>query len=366
MKWSFRIATVAGTVVRVHATFLILLAWVAASFFFREGTAQAVGALVFTVALFGCVLLHEFGHVFAARTFGIRTPDITLLPIGGLARLERMPEKPWQELIVALAGPAVNVVIAIVLLLVVGLPRQLDESLLDFTSPGALARHLMILNLWLVAFNLIPAFPMDGGRVLRALLAMVMPYARATNVAATIGQVFAGIAAVFALVWFNPILFLVALFVFLAARGESESVQVTEVLRDVTLDQAMITDFRSLAPDARLRDAVSALLAGSQHDFPVLLPGGGLVGILTRQALVRALAEHGPEHPVESFLVRDLPRVFPGTSLPRALQLLRESPLDVLPVLSSDEQQVLGLLTTENLGELLMVRSAVRTWNAHP
>ena len=366
MPWSFRIVTVAGTVVRVHVTFLMLLAWVAASFFFREGTAQAVGALLFTVALFGCVLLHEFGHVFAARAFGIRTPDITLLPIGGLARLEKIPETPWQELLVALAGPAVNVVIALGLFLVVGLPDKIDESLLDFTSPGASLVRLMFLNLWLAVFNLIPAFPMDGGRVLRAILAMLMPYVQATSVAALIGQGIAGVAAVSALVWFNPVLFLVALFVFLAARGESSSVSTDEALRGVTLDQAMITDFRSLAPDARLSDAVAALLAGSQHDFPVLLPGGGLLGILSRHALVQALAEHGPDHPVEPFLVRDLPRVFPGTPMGRAMQLLRQSPLDVLPVLSSDEQQVVGLLSTENLGELLMIRTAVRSWHRHP
>jgi CBS domain-containing protein len=252
------------------------------------------------------------------------------------------------------------------LFLMVGLPEKVDESLLDFTSPGASAVRLMLLNAWLAAFNLIPAFPMDGGRVLRAVLAMAMPYARATTVAALIGQGFAGVAAVIALVWFNPMLFLVALFVFLAARGESSSVSADEALRGVTLDQAMMTDFRSLAPDARLGDAVAALLAGTQHDFPVMLPGGGLAGILSRQALVQALAEHGPDHPIEPFLVRDLPRVFPGTPMGRAMQLLRQSPLDVLPVLSSDERQVVGLLSTENLGELLMVRTAVRSWNSHP
>ena len=246
MRWSFQIANVAGTVVRVHVTFLILLAWVALAFLFKGGTGEAIGALVFTVALFGCVLLHEFGHVFAARAFGIRTPDITLLPIGGLARLEKMPDKPWQEMIVAIAGPLVNIVIALLLLLVVGVPDLADPALLNFTSPTGLLLRLLVINIWLVVFNMIPAFPMDGGRVLRAMLAMVMPYAKATSVAATTGQVLAGIGAVIGLLLPNPILMLIALFIFFAARGESAAVTQREALRDITLDQAMMTDFQTL------------------------------------------------------------------------------------------------------------------------
>lgn len=362
MRWSFPVANVFGTVVRIHVTFLILLAWVVLSFLFKQGTAEAIGALAYTLALFGCVLLHEFGHVFAARAFGIRTPDITLLPIGGLARLEKMPEQPWQEVIVAIAGPLVNVLISGVLLALFGLPDFTDVAPASFASPTTIAKLLIIVNVWLVIFNMIPAFPMDGGRVLRALLAMVMPYARATSVAATVGQVFAGIGAVIGLLQGNVILLLIALFIFFAARGESSAVSEREVLRDVSLDQAMMTRFQTLAETASLRDAVNLLLAGSQHDFPVLRPDGGLAGVLTRQQLIRALAEHGPDQPVTPFLVSNIPRVFPGTPLGQALQLLRESPAEVLPVLSADERSVVGLLSTENLGELIMVRSAVNQW----
>jgi CBS domain-containing protein len=209
---------------------------------------------------------------------------------------------------------------------------------------------------------MIPAFPMDGGRVLRALLAMVMPYARATSVAATVGQALAVVGAVIGLFAGNPILLLIALFIFFAARGESTAVSQHEVLRDVTLDQAMMTRFQTLPDGANLRDAVNLLLAGSQHDFPVVHPGGGLAGILTRQQLIRALAEHGPDHPVAPFLVSDIPRVFPGTPLLQAIQLLRESPSEVLPILSADERTVVGLLSAENLGELMMIRSAVHEW----
>ena len=362
MRWSFSIANVFGTLVRIHVTFLILLAWVVLAFLFKGGTGEAIGALAFTLALFGCVLLHEFGHVFAARAFGIRTPDITLLPIGGLARLEKMPEQPWQELIVAVAGPLVNVAIAGALLVTFGLPDLTDPALASFTSPTGLAKRLIFINAWLVIFNMIPAFPMDGGRVLRALLAMVLPYARATSVAATVGQVFAAIGAVVGLFVHNPILVLIAMFVFFAARGESTAVSQREALRDATLDQAMMTRFQTLAENASLRDAVDLLLAGSQHDFPVLRPDGGLAGILTRRQLIRALADHGPDQPVTPFLVCDVPRVFPGTPLARALQLLHDSPCEVLPVLAADERSIVGLLSNENLAELIMVRGAVNQW----
>ncbi len=365
MKWSFPIGRVAGTVIRIHVTFLLLLAGIGVMFFVNGGAAVAIGALLFTGALFGCVLLHEFGHVFAARAFQIRTPDITLLPIGGVARLEKLPERPWQELIVAIAGPMVNVLIAGVLLFFVGLPNPVDPQLLDFTSPIGQLQRLMLLNVWLVIFNMIPAFPMDGGRVLRALLAMMMPYARATSIAAVVGQVLAGLAAVVALAWLHPLLFLVAVFIFLAARGESEAVQTREALRGYTLSDAMMTRFQTLPFNATLRHAAEALIAGPQHDFPVLGEDGRLAGVVTRTALIQALNRHGPDHPVESILIREVPEVYPATPLRKAFELLRASPFEVLPVLDSRGASIVGLLTAENVGELLLLKGAMAHWREH-
>jgi Zn-dependent protease len=362
VKWSFQIVKVAGTVIRVHVTFLLLLAGIGALFFAREGPAVAVGVLIFTGALFLCVLLHEFGHVFAARAFGIRTPDITLLPIGGVARLEKLPERPWQELVVAIAGPMVNVVIALLLLLVVGMPNPLDPVLFDFTSPVGVLQRLMVLNIWLVLFNMIPAFPMDGGRVFRALLAMTMPYAKATSIASVVGQVLAGVGVIIALTWVHPLLFLVAIFIFLAARGESEAVQTREALRDLRLGDAMMTTFQTLPREATLRHAAEALLAGPQHDFPVLERDGSLAGILTRSALIQGLNTHGPSYPVAEILIADVPPVYPATSLRSAFELLRASPFEVLPVLDSRGTTIVGLLTADNVGELLLLRGAMAHW----
>jgi Zn-dependent protease len=219
MGSSLKIATVFGIEVRIHITFLLFLAWIWFIYYQAGGVDGAIKGVIFILILFACVLLHEFGHAFAARAFGIRTPDITLLAIGGVARLTRIPDKPWQELVVAIAGPLVNVIIAGVLIFVIGVNADLQQ-LEHLESPQfELLAKVASLNVTLVLFNLIPAFPMDGGRVLRALLAMAMPYVRATQIAAWIGQ---GLAIVFAIYGFfgNPILIFIAFFIFAGAQQE--------------------------------------------------------------------------------------------------------------------------------------------------
>jgi Zn-dependent protease len=227
MRSSVKIATIFGIEVRIHVTFLLFLAWIALTYYQIAGFSGAVQGVLFMLALFGCVLLHEFGHALAAREFGIKTPDITLLPIGGVARLSRIPDKPWQELVVAIAGPVVNVVIAAVLIFVIhGTTEILQVDQLENPRIELLGR-LAYINVMLVLFNMIPAFPMDGGRVLRSLLAMVVPYALATQIAAWIGQ---GLAIVFAIIGFggfaifglrgNPFLIFIAFFVFVGAQQE--------------------------------------------------------------------------------------------------------------------------------------------------
>lgn len=238
MRWSFRLARVAGIDVRIHVTFLLLLAWFALGYYASGGAGAVLGGLSFTLLVFSCVLLHEFGHALAARLFGIRTPDITLLPIGGLARLERMPEKPWQELLVALAGPAVNVAIAFVLYLVVGhIFRSHDLATLG-SGKGDVLRQLMAINVILVVFNLIPAFPMDGGRVLRSILAMGLKHGQATRIAATVGQVAAVGLGLLGLM-LDPVLLFIAVFVFFSARQEALLATVKEAARETPVARIM-------------------------------------------------------------------------------------------------------------------------------
>jgi Zn-dependent protease/CBS domain-containing protein len=357
MLSSWKIGRIAGIPIYVHWTFLILIAYIVYGHWQASHdvatTAEGVG---FVLAIFGCVVLHELGHALAARRYGVRTSDITLLPIGGVARLERIPENPVQELVIALAGPAVNLVIAAALLLggvafstALTNPQHLVE---DKFLP-----KLLEVNIILFAFNLIPAFPMDGGRVLRALLAMRFDYAQATRTAASVGKFVALIFGFIGLSSTQPMLILIALFVWIGAESEAFLVEQREVLRGVTVRDAMLTDYRTLAPDDTLGHAAELLLSGSQQDFPVLSEGQP-VGVLARSNLLAGLAKGGPDARVSDFQAANIGSVEASESLAPAMSRLRSGEVPLLQVVESGRP--LGLLTLENIGEYLMVRAALR------
>lgn len=355
MRWSIRIARVAGIDVKLHLTFLLFLAWIGFSYYQRGGSAAAVEGTVFILAIFGCVLLHEFGHALAARHFGIKTPDITLLPIGGVARLQRMPDKPMQELIVAIAGPLVNAVIAAVLVLFLG-QKMSFGSLQYLNQPGVgLLAKLVPINLTLLFFNLIPAFPMDGGRMLRAILAMRLPYSRATHIAASVGQALAFVFGFLGLLY-NPMLIFIAFFVFLGAQQEAAVAQMKDISTGLPVSEAMMTHLMRLTPDARLDDAVEALLRTSQHEFPVVDASDRVLGVLTRDDMIAALKRFGPQAPVADFMRRDLPVVSAFDPFEQAFRQMQDCACPALPVVDSNGRFV-GLITPENVGEMLLVRS---------
>jgi Zn-dependent protease len=357
MKWSWKIGKLAGVELRIHATFLLLLGWVGASHWLRgQSLDSALAGVGFILALFACVLLHELGHALAARKFGIGTRDITLLPIGGVARLERMPEKPGQELWVALAGPAVNVVIAAALFGWLMLTRSLAPLEEMGVAAGPFVERLWLANMWLVLFNLIPAFPMDGGRVLRAVLASRMEYVKATQIAAGVGQALAfvlGFIGLFA----NPMLLFIALFVWIGASQEASATQMKSALSGTPIRAAMLTDFRELQPGETLANAVRLVLQGSQQDFPVV-EQRRVMGILTRADLLVALAEHGPDHPVSAVMVREFFVADYTEMLETAFQRLQECECHTMPVVH--EGQLVGLLTMDNLGEYFLIQAAMK------
>src|SRR5512142_725469 len=256
MKWSFKVGRILGINVYIHATFLLLLGFVGLEHWLAAHTLEAaLNGVLFFGGLFLCVLLHEYGHALAARRFGIATRDITLLPIGGLARLERMPDKPSQELVVAIAGPLVNVVIAVSLFLGLYLSGHWQPLSSLTTTSGNLVERLLAVNVFLVLFNLLPAFPMDGGSVLRSLLAMRMQYTRATRIAARTGQAMAvlfGFAGLFG----NPMLLLIALFVWIGAGQEAAAVEMKAGLAGYLVRDAMQSEVRTLSPQDTLREGV--------------------------------------------------------------------------------------------------------------
>lgn len=356
MIWSLRLGQLLGIKVYLHFTFLLLLAFL--GFYYWHATqsfAAALRGIAFIVALFGCVVLHELGHALMARRYGIRTRDITLLPIGGIARMERMPEKPMQELWVALAGPAVNLAIAGALLIVLAATGGMKPVREVGISGGSFLQHLMMVNLALVAFNILPAFPMDGGRILRAMLSLRLGRRRATSIAASVGQ---GMAIFFGLVGFlyNPFLIFIGIFVYLGAQAEAGMVEMQSALAGLCVRDAMITRFQTLGAHDTLTRAVRELLAGAQQDFPVL-EHGQPIGVLRRNDLVRALSEGRSDAVVTEAMSRDCETADASAPLLGAFESMRGRDCSSMPVATAG--RIVGLLTLENISEMIIVKTAL-------
>ena len=353
LKWSWKLVRVAGIDVYVHATFVILIVWLAVTYWATAGLPAGVSGVGFILLRFACVVLHEFGHALTARRYGIRTRHITLLPIGGVADLEKMPDDPRQEILVALAGPAVNLVIAGVLwlwLLVSG--ALVPGEVLSVTS-GPLVNQLIVLNIILAVFNLLPAFPMDGGRVLRAAMSMRMGRVQATRTAARIGQ---GLALWLGLIGllYNPFLIFIALFVWIGAAAEAEMETVRSSLDHVTTGEAMLTEFHRLSPNDSLARVIELTLEGSQKDFPVMA-NGEMVGVLTQDDLLRGLQADGEHGRVADWMQRDVQTADINEPLNGVLERLRESRCPLLAVMQHG--QVAGIINMDNIMELIRIQT---------
>ncbi|MFN7560200.1 MAG: site-2 protease family protein [Prosthecobacter sp.] len=362
MKWSFKLGRFLGIDVFVHFTFLIVLAIVGIAHWLPQSSlVEAFWGMVFFALLFLCVLLHEYGHALMARRFGVGTRDITLLPIGGVARLERIPEKPSQELLVALAGPAVNVVIALGLAAWLTLAQAWEPVSALGSAEGGIIERLLAVNIGLVLFNLLPAFPMDGGRVLRAVLAMKMDYARATSIAATVGK---GMAIVFAAwgLFYNPMLLLIAVFVWSGAAQEASMAQVRAVVSGACVREAMVTRFHTVTASATLQDLAALMLSGAQHDYPVM-KRERIIGMLANADILDAMRHRPMETTAGEIMREDFATVEEGELLDDILQREREDPSVALAVMNHG--MLTGLLTNENLHEYIVIREATASSGHH-
>lgn len=357
MGASLTIGRFAGTYVRLHITFILFLAWIGVSDYLAGGMAAAVDSVIFLLLVFLCVTLHEFGHIAMARRFGIRTPEVILSPIGGIASLERIPEQPRQELLVAIAGPLVNVAIALLLMAIFGI------GLSNYTTAGfdtaTLAQRLFVVNVTLVLFNLIPAFPMDGGRMLRALLAMKMGAPRATALAARIGQGFAALFVVVGLLY-NPILMLVGIFIYFAAASEEQTASFTGFASKLTVRDAMEPSPILLAENQPISAAIDALLASPQKEFPVLDAESRIAGILDRDAMIMGLRDQAT-----ALTVRDVMRpsepLLTDEPLVQAFARMRNRGAKA-EVVIDPAGRAAGVLTSDNIAEMMMVESAKPGW----
>jgi Zn-dependent protease/predicted transcriptional regulator len=357
MKWSWKLGEFRGIGVYVHATFLMLIVYIILSHWSAgETLGKSLEGVGFTIALFGCVVLHEFGHALMAARYGIKTRDITLLPIGGVARLERMPEEPLQELWVALAGPAVNMAIAAVLLAWLLLTSAFTPLKQVSVTSGPFLERLLLVNVMLIAFNMLPAFPMDGGRVLRALLATTLDYTRATQIAASIGQLMA-LLFVFWGFFGNPFFMFIAFFVWIGAAQEASVVTMKAALAGIPVRRAMLTDFRTLQSGESLQRAIDLILATPQQDFPVL-EDSRVVGILPSRELMVALQQRGSSTLVREVMRRDFLSLDANEMLDAALARVHvEECCLTAPVMHRDV--LVGLLTAENVNEFLLIASAL-------
>jgi stage IV sporulation protein FB len=357
MSWSLSIGRIAGTAVRIHITFLLFLVWIWFANYESGGAAAAWSGLLFMVLLFVCVLAHEFGHIFTARAFGVPTPDVTLLPIGGVARLARIPEAPGQEFLIAIAGPAVNVVIAVALIVFTNAHVEAQHLATVANAKIGMIERLAEVNLFLAAFNMIPAFPMDGGRVLRAALATQLGYVRATELAASIGQ-WVAFALGFIGLFYNPLLIFIAIFVYLAAASEAHMVGLRAASRGVPVSAAMVTQFASLKPTDHIDQAIETMLHTSQSEFPVIDDAGRLVGLLARGDIVRALKAHGPNAPVGESMTTGIPTIGYRQTLDEAFRMLQETSATAIGVVDA-QGRLVGLVTSGTVGEMMMVRDAL-------
>ncbi|WP_247232771.1 site-2 protease family protein [Telluribacter sp. SYSU D00476] len=357
MKYSLQLGRIAGIRLSIHWTFAILLLWIIFSNISR-GTTETFWIVAFTLAIFVCVILHELGHALTARRYGIPTSDIILLPIGGVASLERIPEKPSEELAVALAGPAVNLLIMLVLVPFVRFPENTDELTRMVTiNESNFLINLLAINGWLALFNLIPAFPMDGGRVLRALLSFRMERSKATRIAASIGQL---LAIGFVILGFfgNPFLIFIGLFIFLGAQQESTHVQTTTMFQGHTVGEVSMTEYPTMHQSDLVEDAVRLLLDSQNRNFLVLDAFKEPVGTLTREAIIRGLAQKGNGAFLSEVMDSDILYLEDKMPLEEAWQMMQSQKKGFALIRRSG--QIVGAIDPENVVEFLMVQQASR------
>lgn len=354
MKWSLNLGKISGIQVYIHWTFLILLGWIVVNVG-GEGINETLWSTAFILSIFVCVFLHELGHAMAARRYGIGTRDITMLPIGGLARLESMPDNPKQEFVVAIAGPLVNVVLGGLLAAAIYvLNREITPMALSNIGFSNFFNNLFWANVVLAAFNMIPAFPMDGGRVLRALLSFKLERTTATRIAASIGQLLA-IGFVFFGLFHNPVLIFIGIFIFLGAQAESSYTQTQSLLQGATVSDVIMHNFNTLDVSDTIQTAVTMLLDGQATDF-LVMDDKKVAGTLSRNQMIKALSEQGHQTTVGSVMHAEIPTLSPDMPLEKAYQLFQQARYPLLPVLESDK--VIGIIDLENVHEFIMIKGA--------
>ncbi|MHB9149299.1 MAG: site-2 protease family protein [Thermoleophilia bacterium] len=367
MRWSYKIFSVFGIEVKVHVTFLAIVAYFAFVWGVQRdpgGPAGALYGVLLVLLLFGLVVMHELTHSRVAQAYGVRVRDITLLPIGGMASMEKMPDEPRQELMVALSGPLSNVALGLVMAaaapLVVGASvfqsvDRLTSALLTPSFEGAYL-YLLAANVTLAIFNLIPAFPMDGGRAFRAFLALRMGKTRATRVAVIVGQTLAVLLGIFGVFGGGLMLVLVAVFIYLGAQSEGRGDETKGALGRLRVSQAVNTNVDTVRPDQTIGALATRLFHSYQADFPVVEADGSVVGIVTRDRLITMLGQHGADYPVSQAMRTDFPVGRLDEIVYDVFERMRAGGYRVVPIM--DSGRLVGMLSLEDISEMFALLSA--------
>ena len=360
MRGAYKIISVKGIGIFIHWTFVFLILWLLFINATRGGTAENfLWSVIFILTIFFCVVLHELGHALVALRFGIKTKNITLLPIGGIANIEKMPEKAGQELAIAIAGPLVNVVIA--LLLIPFVPSfasmaKLSEGTL-FVSPENFLFHLQLINIWLVVFNLIPAFPMDGGRILRSLLALKLDRVKATIIAASVGKIIAVLFIIGGIFTFNLFLSIIGLFIIFSASAEEYFLRLKSLIRGVRLKDVVMRDYNSLPANSSVQDVSKELMSVFTKYF-VVLDGEKPIGTVSRNELVHAISEDRSNVLVKNLISKKVTPLDGEKEVERVLEKLAENNEQIHPVL--EDGQFTGVVSLQNIIEYILINKNLK------
>ena len=364
MKGSFKLGKVAGIGIFIHWTFSLLILFIIfMNYKSGQNTIQIIWSIVFILSIFITVLLHELGHALAAKNYNIKTKDITLLPIGGLARLERIPEKPMEELIVAFAGPLVNIALAFITAFFISIPDNTDKLMAELSN-GVNANNFFLnfflVNFWLAIFNLIPAFPMDGGRVLRALLSFKLPRNVATRIAARIGQ-FLAMAFIILGFFTSPFLIFIGIFVIIGAQIEADYTESKFMLKGFKVEDVVMKDYQTIDADEKIKKAVELLL-DSQNKIFLITENNIPVGTLNRDQIIMALSKKGDDEFIYNVMDRNLIILESNSLLENVFELIQQNKSTLMLVMENN--QLIGTLDIENLLEFILINE-VKIKKAH-
>lgn len=351
MKWSFQIGKLFGIPIRVHITFFLLLIFIGFYGSRLEGARSGLFGILSVILIFLCVIIHELFHSLVARSYGVKVIDIVLLPIGGVSEMEELPQKPKQEISVALAGPATSIILALIFYFAFAFLTPGMKSLKISIFQGNLLLNLFFINLILAIFNLLPAFPMDGGRVLRGLLGLRMDFLKATRIAVGIGEVFAIFLFFFGL-FFNPWLALIAIFIYLGAEGEKKATELKVAIADVPVKVAMLTDVEAITPDVTLGTVLEKICHGLQQDFPII-QGNKVLGILSREKIFSALHNYPKDTKIREIMSQKFLSTTEDAALSEAFKQMTSEKLSVLPVMKGEVLK--GLISLEQIGKYHML-----------